>query len=431
MKRIFHLLCLILFSSTFLNGQLLLTAKADKTAVSEEKLAQIDTYIQKYISDGVVPGGTFLIARGGQIVYNKSFGISNISTGKKYANDDIYRLASMTKAVTTVAIMQLYEQGKLGLDDPIFYYLPEFKEKTILDKYNDADSSYTTIPAKRPITIRHLLTHTSGITYGDFNTGGLRQIYADHDLLGVGLYHEKWNNEQFIKKLAEVPLAFEPGTKFLYGLNMDVLGRIVELVSGEELDDYFTRHIFNPLGMTDTYFNIPPSKKDRLVPVYSVDDKGKIITVQPGGLAGNPDYPLLADNHHYAGGGGLSGTATDYAKFIYALENNGKYNGYQLLSRKTIEVMTSDQLIMQNKVGNGIAPIPGVTFGLGFLLYEHEAEGLNSKSAGTYEWGGYFNTKFFIDPKEDLVFVGMTQIVPFNRDDFWDRLYAIIYSALE
>lgn len=400
--------------------------------MSSEKLSRIDDFIKKYIDDGVIPGGTFLISRSGEIVYHKSFGVAEPVSNRPYQNSDIYRLASMTKAITTVGIMQQYEQGKLGLDDPIFYYLPEFKEMTILDQFNETDSSFTTIPAKNPITIRHLLTHTSGITYGDFNQGALRRAYEKNKMMGVGLYHQKWDNAEFISRLAKVPLAFEPGTKFLYGLNMDVLGRIIEVVSGQELDDYFSQHIFDPLGMTDTYFHLPTSKKNRLVPVYTVDKKGSLITAKRGGgLAGDPDYPLFPDNQHYAGGGGLSGTAMDYAKFITALENDGKFNGYQLLSRKSIEVMTSDQLIMQNKTGNGIAPIPGVTFGLGFLLLEDEAEGLNMKSAGTYEWGGYFNTKFFIDPKEDLIFVGMTQIVPFSRDDFWDRLYAIIYSALE
>lgn len=431
MKMYLHLLIFFTLSSSGLLSQTLVKGNAADVGILSDRLDLIDPFIKDYIEKGAVPGGTFLIARGGKIVYHKSFGKTELGSQDTYQNDDIYRIASMTKAITTVAIMQLYEQGKLGLDDPIYHYIPAFKEMQILDSYDEENNTYTTKPATRPITIRNLLTHTSGITYGDFNPGHIKAMYEKFDMNGVGLYHEEWTNEEFSNRLAKVPLVFEPGTRFLYGLNMDVLGRIIEVVSQQELDDYFNEHIFTPLGMVDTYFNIPQSKADRLVPIYSKDDKGQLSVVQPGGLAGNPDFPLLEDNQHYAGGGGLSCTALDYAKFIYTLENNGEYDGYKLLSRKTIEVMTSDQLVLQNQNGNGISKIPGVSFGLGFLLYTSPAEGLNSKSVGTYEWGGYFNTKFFIDPSEDLIFVGMTQIVPFDRDDFWERLYALIYGAID
>ena len=431
MKNYALALSLLVLNVHIILSQVLINGQAQEVGISPEKLETVDAFIQRSIDQNVIAGGTFLIARKGKIAYEKSFGFTDVDHMRQYQNDDIYRLASMTKAVTSVAIMQLYEQGKLGLDDPIHYYIPAFREMTILDTYDEATDTYTTIPATKKITIRHLLTHTSGITYGDFNPGQIKSMYEKFDMVGVGLYHEEWTNEEFCNQLAKVPLIFEPGTKFLYGLNMDVLGRIVEVASGQELDEYFNQYVFQPLGMTDTYFNIPKNKQERLISIFSKDEKGQLINIRPGGLAGNPQYPLLADNQHYAGGGGLSSTAVDYARFIYALENDGRYNNYQLLSRKSIEIMTADQLIIQNEQGNGISKLPGITFGLGFMVHGEESKSLNAKSPGTYEWGGYFNTKFFIDPKEDLIFVGMTQIVPFDRPDFWERLYAIIYSTLE
>lgn len=413
-----------------LAAQSLVNSTPERAGFSSERLQRMDSHIQKYVNEGKLPGGVFALARHGQIVYFKSFG--NDSPGRIYKNDDIFRLASMTKAVTTVAVMQLYEQGKLGLDDPIHYYIPAFAEMTVVDSFNVVDSSYTTVPAKNKISIRQLLTHTSGIVYGDFDPNKMGIVYADHEMRGVGLYHDTWSTEELVNRLAAIPLAFEPGTQWTYGLNMEVLGRIVEVVSGQKLNDYFKEHIFDPLGITDTWFQLPADQKSRLVSVYAYDKEGKLtipeVTTTPGT---NVNYPLYPDNNHYAGGGGLSGTTLDYLTFIQALLNEGRYNGHQLLGRKTVETMRSDQLISQNANGKGISKMPGITFNLGFALLTDPGEGYNAKSVGTYEWGGYFNTKYFIDPKEDLVFVGMTQIVPFRNPEFWDRLYAILYAALE
>ncbi|MBN1819389.1 MAG: beta-lactamase family protein [Prolixibacteraceae bacterium] len=396
----------------------------ESVGFNSERLALIDQHIQSFIDAKKVPGGVFLIARKGKIVYYKSFG--NSKEGVPYKNDDIFRIASMTKAITTVSIMQLYEQGKLGLDEPVFNYIPAFKDQVVLDSFNETDSSYTTVPVNSPVTIRQLLTHTSGIAYGGFNPGKIMAVYEKFGMNNVGLSHESWTTEEFINRLAKVPLAFQPGTRFLYGLNMDVLGRVIEVVSGMPLDKYFSENIFKPLGMTDTYFYLPEEKYDRLVQVFAQTGKG-YEPVDPVGT----NYPLRKGLSHFAGGGGLSSTALDYAKFIQALVNDGKYENYRLLSRKTIEVMTSDQLIDQNSRNAGISNIPGVTFGLGFMLFTEKAKGLNSKSVGTYEWSGYFNTKFFIDPQEDLIFVGMTQIAPFWYDDFWNKFYAMIYGAID
>jgi CubicO group peptidase (beta-lactamase class C family) len=212
---------------------------------------------------------------------------------------------------------------------------------------------------------------------------------------------------------------------------MEILGRIIEVVSGKALNVYFKANIFDPLGMKDTYFYVPKSKQDRLVPIYTFNKEKKIIMAMDTDFGPAMEYPKMKDNNHYAGGGGASGTAIDYAIFLQALINDGKYNGKRILSRKSIEVMTADQMILLNQKGKGYSKTPGITYGLGFALTTKQGNAVSHKSSGTYEWGGFFNTKFFIDPQEELVFVGMTQIIPFYRGDFWLKTYAILYGAIE
>jgi len=397
--------------------------------ISSARMERVDSFIQSSIEKNIIPGGVFLFARKGRMVLHKSYGERD--AGSPYQNSDIFRIASMTKAITSVAILQLYEKGHLGLDDPLEWYLPAFKNKHILASFNKQDSSYTIIPAKTKISIRHLLTHTSGITYGDFNPGKLMAVYAKYDMLGVGLHSPKWNTREFINRLAEVPLAFEPGTKFLYGLNMDVLGRVIEVVSGVPLNKYFRDNLFTPLGMEDTYFYLPEEKHQRLVPVYRLSVDGSYAPVNQDNLVKSINYPTTRDKGHYAGGGGLSSTAMDYAHFIQMLLNDGMYQDKRILSPQTIDLINTDQMIRLNEKGTGFSDQPGYTFGLGFRVYTEEAEGLTIKSPGTYEWGGYFNTKFFIDPAEELIFVGMTQIDGFKQGYFWDRLYTLLYASLE
>lgn len=427
--KIQSLFFFILFLASISNAQILIENHPEKAGMNSQRLEKLDNFIQKYIDEKKIPGGIFLIARKGNIVYNKSFGTRN-DKNEEYKQNDIFRIASMTKAVTSVAIMQLYEQGKLGLDEPVQKYIPAFKEQQVMDSFDKTDSSYTTVPAKHPVTIRHLLTHTSGISYGGFNPGKIQIIYNKFKLNEVGLSHPTWSTEEMANRIAAAPLVFQPGEEFMYGLNMDVLGRVIEVISGIGLNEYVKQNIFEPLGMNDTYFYLPENKHSRLVPVYNQTKEGFKLAEEQSEFGGL-NYPKAQGLTNFAGGGGLSSTALDYAKLIQALVNNGKYDGFQLLGRKTIEVMTSDQMIELNKKGTGFSKSPGVTYGLGFSLLTEDAKGRSSKSPGTYEWGGYFNTKFFIDPQEELIFVGMTQIVPFNHGDFWNKMYAIIYGAID
>jgi CubicO group peptidase (beta-lactamase class C family) len=426
--KLFFVSVIFVCSGIAINAQVLIEAKPENAGMSAQKLELLDDFIQKYVDDNKVPGGVFLVARKGNIVYNKSFGSRN-DKNETYKQNDIFRIASMTKAVTTVAIMQLYEQGKLGLNEAVQKYIPAFKDQQVIDSFDKTDSSYTTVPVKRPVTIRNLLTHTSGISYGGFNPGKIQIIYNKFNLNEFGLSHPTLSTEEMANKIAKAPLVFQPGEKFMYGLNMDVLGRVIEVVSGIGLDEYFRLNIFEPLGMEDTYFYLPEGKHARLVPVYNQTKEGFKLAEEKSEFGGL-NYPKAQELINFAGGGGLSSTALDYARFIQALVNNGNYNGIRLLGRKTIEIMTSDQMIKLNSKGTGFSKNPGETFCLGFSLLTEDARGKNSKSVGTYEWGGYFNTKFFIDPREELIFVGMTQIVPFYHGDFWNKMYAIIYGAI-
>lgn len=430
MKKISWILVFSVFSIACTIAQGFEPASPNTVGISSSRLDKIDAFINNYIDNQSMPGGVFLIARKGKIAYFKSHGHKTPNQSTPYKNDDIFRLASMTKAVTTTAVMQLYELGMLGLDDPIHHYIPVFKEMKIVDTFNEADSTYTTIPAKKNITIRHLLTHTSGITYATFNPGKIQIIYEKFGMHEAGLFHSSWTTEEMVNRLAEAPLVFEPGTRYMYGLNMEVLGRIVELVSGMELDEYFKKYIFDVVGMPDTYFHLPLEKHNRLVPIFSFDESRKPILIPEAGHVNVVNYPTIEDNNHYAGGGGLSGTTLDYARFIQTLLEDLLYNRQKLLSRNTIELMTSDQLVQINSLGKGYSKLPGITYGLGFATRTPTGEAWSSKSAGTFEWGGYFNTKFFIDPEEELIFVGMTQILPFYRQDFWTRLYAMIYASV-
>lgn len=431
MKKFKLLLLSCFFAFSLVIAQPLSEQNPRTVGIASDKLTQLDNFIESYIQQGAVPGGVFLIARKGKIAYFKAFGNRSLADNKPYQKDDIFRIASMTKAMTTVSILQLYEQGKLGLDDPIHYYLPAFKEMKLVSQFNPADSSFTTRTADNAITIRHLLTHTSGIIYGDFVQGKMNIVYQKYNMTGVGLSHEQWTTNELLDQLAKVPLAFEPGEKYTYGLNMEVLGGIIQVISGMSLSDYFQKNIFDPLGMKDTYFYLPQDKHDRLVPIYTIDQDRALTMLADEASIAALNYPLAINRDHFAGGGGLSSTALDYAIFIQALVNGGQYNGQRILGRNTIETMTADQMITLNQSQKGYSKLPGLTYGLGFALYTDPAAGLGPKSPGTYEWGGYFNTKFFIDPSEELTFVGMTQVLPFYRNDFWTRMYAIIYGTIE
>ena len=258
-----------------LAAQNLAQPKASQTDFDKERMRRIDTLLQSVVDRRWAPGIQALIVSNGKIVYNKPFGYGDTENGKRLPPNGIYRIASQTKAITSVAVMMLYEEGKLLLDDPVSKYIPSFSRPNILASFNDADSSFTTVPAKKEITIRHLLTHTSGIAYAEIGGGALNKIYAKHHIpCGLGLQSKRLAD--FVPLLGTLPIAHEPGAAFTYGMNIDVLGYVVELVTGQTLDHFFRQRIFEPLGMKDTYFYLPKDKFDRLVPLYIVNADGQL-----------------------------------------------------------------------------------------------------------------------------------------------------------
>lgn len=397
----------------------------DKNGFSAERLQRIDKLVQRYIDSNWISGAIALVAKDGNIVYHKAIGYDDKSQNKLLQKDAIWRIASQTKAITSVGIMQLYEDGKLMLDDPISKYIPAFRKPVVLDKFNKADTTYTTIPAKREITIRDLLTHTSGIAYAQIGNETANAIYYKAGVVGgIGLKGGLLKDN--ILKLASLPLAHHPGERFTYGLNTDVLGYLIEVLSGVSLDEYFRKNIFEPLGMKDTYFYIPKEKQNRLAMLHT-DDATKHVINTPESLNVNGalyrDYPNFAGTF-YSGGGGLVSTAYDYAVFMQMLLNEGEYNGKRLLSRHAVHLMTINQ-VGDIQIGRA------AKFGLGFQIVTEGDESRNAISLGTFSWGGMFASSYWIDPKERIVAQFVLQHYPFSHGDIAEKFKVAVYQALQ
>jgi CubicO group peptidase (beta-lactamase class C family) len=399
-------------------SKVLREASPESVNVSSERLVRIDNMLQQTIDSGWIAGAVGFIARDGKIIYNKAFGLSDIGSNKKMLPDDIFRIASQTKAIVSIAAMMLFEEGKFLLDDPVSKYIPEFANQQVLDKFNEKDTTYTTIPAKRAVTIRDLFTHTSGIDYAGIGSPAMTAIYAKAGIAaGFGSDKALIGNE--MKDLGKLPLAHQPGEKWTYGLNVDVLGYLIEIWSGEKLDQYLIKHLFEPLGMNDTYFYLPPEKHSRLVKVNTEDINHHVTSLK------NPyfDYPLLPDGTYFSGGAGLSSTTRDYATFLQMLLNNGEYNGKRLLSRRTVEMITSNQIGQLNRNRN--------KFGLGFEIVTKEGQAVLGVSEGSFLWGGYFATDYWADPKERIVGLIFLQQIPLSHGEIHSKFMAMVYQALD
>ncbi len=391
------------------------------SGIDYTRLAQIDTVMKNYIDKNQMAGDVVLVVKDNQVVYYKGHGYANLAARKPMAADAIFRLASQTKAITSLGIMQLFEQGKLGLDQPIADFIPEFKNPKLIKSFNPADSSYTTVPAKREITFRDLMTHTSGIDYPMIGNDTMQAIYAKKNIpSGLGYINESLLAK--MKVLGTLPLIHQPGERFTYGLNTDLLGCLIEVISGESLEVYCRKHIFDPLGMKDTYYNLPASKAGRLVTVYSEDNKQQLVEWSPTFRNIDPSYPLM-NKTYFSGGAGLSSTAFDYAIFLQMLLNHGSYNGKQILGRRTAELMLSPQL-PEHLIGDD-------DMCLGFGLTSGKSARLKMLNEGSFAWGGYFGTTYFADPKEKLICLIMTQQNPNSHYEYSEKLINIIYGSLK
>lgn len=419
MKQFFFLTIsfLLLFQVGF--AQKLAESKPEKADMSTELLDRIGQVVQSYVDSNFIPGGVALVARHGKIVYYKAFGYADIESRRALQRDDIFRIASQTKAITSVAVMMLYEEGRFLLDDPVSKYIPEFAKPNVIDRYNGLDTTYTTVPAKREITIRDLLTHTSGIGYAGIGTPEANAIYAKNKIpSGIGTPDQ--NLGEAMRRLGRLPLFHQPGEKWTYGLNTDVLGYLVEVVSGMPLDVFFRTRIFDPLGMNDTWFYLPPAKHARLTKLHTENKEKKTAPFPSGAL--NPDFPKL-QGKFFSGGAGLSSTAFDYAIFLQMLLDGGTYNGVRILSPASVRMMTSNQI--------GDLHLGAVKkFGLGFGLTTEAEAARIPPSAGTFDWGGAFATTYWVDPQEGIVAMFFTQKYPHSYGDLATKFRVLVYQAI-
>jgi CubicO group peptidase (beta-lactamase class C family) len=413
------------------NGTVLSFGLPEQSNFSAERLSRIDKIVQQYVDSGWINGAIALVARNGKIVYYKGIGYDDKEQKKSMRKDAIFRIASQTKAITSVAIMQLVEEGKILLDDNLSKYIPDFKKPVVLDKFNKEDSTYTTVPAKREITVRDLLTHTSGIGYAQIGTPQMNAIYSKAGVYcGIGL-PAGMKLSTNILRLAKLPLMHSPGEKWSYGLNTDVLGYLVEVLSGLSLDEYFKKMIFEPLGMKDTYFYIPQEKQSRLANLYTEDSLKHIVKMpEIIQLNGNffRDYPNIKGGSFYSGGGGLVSTVYDYAIFMQMLLNGGDYHGKHILSKASIRIMTTNQI--GNLSRNGLSGID-TKFGLGFELVTAGNYGKSYYSMDTFSWGGMFASSYWIDPKEKIVAQFVLQMLPASHGDINEKFKVQVYQALQ
>ena len=396
------------------------TLNVEGAKMSSEKLSLIDKTVQEYIDQKWLVGAVAIVYRNGDLAYYKAFGKDDNDKNTPMQKDGIFRIASQTKAIVSTAILMLYEQGKIFLDDPVSKFIPEFKKQNVLEKYSATDTTYTTVPAKREVTIRDLLTHTSGIGYAGIGTPEMNAIYAKNKIpSGLGVIDA--NLLDRMKVLGTLPLQYQPGEKWMYGLNTDLLGCLVEVISGTDLETFVRKNICAPLGMNDTYFNLPKAKFDRLTSVYTENNKQQIVKWDAHHFGVDPDYPK-ATKHYFSGGAGLSSTAYDYAVFLQMLLNGGVYNGHRILSHRTVDMMLSNQI--------GDIPFEDNKFGLGFAIVTAKGASIGPWSEGSFTWGGYFGTTYWGDPKEHLVCLFMTQQSPNSHSEISEKFKVLVYSAI-
>lgn len=398
-------------------------AAPESAGVSSERIARIDKMCNEAVAEGQVPGIVSLVARNGKIVHWKAYGTADNSTGKELKRDDIFRIASQTKAITATAVMMLWEEGKFRLDDPVSKFIPEFKNPKVLTSFSSSDTTWNGVEANREITIRHLLTHTSGVGYGVIDGDErFRMIFGKAGITDAFTTENVILSEN-IKKLAKMPLHHHPGEGYTYSEGLDVLGYLIEVVSGIPFDKFLKERIFDPLGMKDTYFYLPDDKASRLVTVQRKGENGEWKKVPYSFY--DSDYPVKGAKTFFSGGGGLSGTAKDYAIFLQMYLNGGEYNGIRLLSRTTVN------LIMGNHTGS-LFPGNNSYHGLAFGVVTSEGENRGGTgSKGTFDWGGYFNTQYFADPNENIIGIIFKQTEGASNDQTGWKFRQLVFQSVD
>lgn len=384
---------------------------------SAERLQRVDTFLVNQVAQGKIPHAQSMIIHRGKVVHNSVYGASDTGRKKPLTNDAIWRIASQSKLITTLAVMMLYEEGKFLLEDPIATYIPAFDSAQVLTSYDSSTLAYEARPAARAITIRDLLTHTAGISY--------EHPLQEHLEFEVPFFSSLEDDllEDVVDRIAARPLLHDPGEQFTYGLNTDVLGRLVEVVSGQSLAEFFRQRIFAPLGMQDTYFYLPKEKARRLVTLFSKEEVTGELTVHQ-----NPqyqDYARSGERTFYSGGAGLVSTAADYAKVCQLILNEGEYQGERLLSPLTVQLMT------RNQIGDLSVWERHDKFGLGLQTITPDSHYGGLAPPGTLTWGGLYCSEYTIDPENELVMQLYTNVYPFVDCSELVRTYRVlVYAAL-
>lgn len=397
--------------------------------MSTARLARVRDVMQRYVDAEKFAGSLTLIARRGAVIHLEAVGKQDLARGKPMQPDTIFRIYSMTKPVTSVAAMMLFEQGELLLSDPVANFIPSFGAVKVLVRQGYAGLELE--PPVRPITIRDLLIHTSGLSYGFFHDSPVEAMYqAVHDINNFEaqpkLYPPDLSMAELVERWASIPLIHQPGTAWRYSVGVDVLGRVVEVVSGQSLGAFFRQHIFEPLSMVDTAFHVSPEKIDRLACLYTPAEGGGLRKID-----GTVESVYAQSARLESGGGGLVSTAADYLRFCQLLLNGGELDGVRLLGRKTVALMTANHIppaLLPLRHGNDL--FGGEGFGLGFGVIIDPPASQLPWSAGAYYWGGAANTTFWIDPQEEMIGILMTQLMPSGTYPINDHFRALAYQAL-
>ncbi|MEQ8809753.1 MAG: serine hydrolase domain-containing protein [Imperialibacter sp.] len=415
----FSIVLLVLFVGLHhLHAQTLPTAKPEEVGMSSDRLQRISAVFKQYADDKKMSGNVILVMRKGKVVYHEAFGLRDIESKSVMPKDAIFRIASQTKALVSVSIMMLQEEGKLLITDNVSKYIPEFEETVVA--VTKEDGVYEIVPAKRQITLRDLLTHTAGIGYGG---GPAKDKWEEAGITGWYFAHREEPVGATIAKMASLPMDAQPGEKFVYGYNTDILGAVVEKASGMPLDQFIKTRITDPLGMNDTHFYLPKNKVAKLATVYSASQDKPIEKAPVTGTMVSQGAYVDGPRTSFSGGAGLLSTADNYAKFLQMTLNGGELDGTRILSPKTVELMTvSHTGDIEFRDGQG--------FGLGFYVVEDLGERGIPGSVGEYGWGGAYGSTYWVDPKEELVVVYFKQLIPTAGLDDQAKLRALVYQAI-
>lgn len=436
MKFIFLILAIFVSSAP---AEEIRTVKPEEVGLSSARLGNISSMIQGEIDQNKMAGAVVLVARHGKIAYFETFGRAD--TDRPMQRDTMFRICSMTKPVVTLAVLQLYEEGKLLLSDPVAKYIPEFSRTKVIEMLPEgANPAFRLVPAKRDITIKDLLTHTAGMPYPFASEWYpkdrlLHQMHVMYEEAGIssGMYETEGSIGDMVKRLARLPIASQPGDAFIYGMAADVQGYLVEVVSGQKLDDYISTHIFAPLKMNDSYFFVPESKQGRLSAVWKSDWHGQLDKVTPGphregDYVYSPTFQTQGPKTFLSGGVGIVTTPYDYFRFAQMLLNKGTLDGVRLISRKSVELMTSNQI---GKLSETTLHDEGWKFGLGLGIQVDREHNVDAGDAGTFEWAGLYSTRFSVNPKEEKITIFLSQTHPFHHHfDLWDKLLVMSSASI-